>query len=154
MQSVTCNIQLTVDFCCGLNFQGLANVLQQRGCGKNFKSLVKLFMVCSPYFNICTVQLSMFLLCNDVLKICSETIMVFYLLISARVVTDRVSGYSKGFGFVQYATIEDAAKGIEGMDGKVRFIIPAPLWEPWEVYLFLSWICLFIFIFMQNKNSI
>lgn len=41
------------------------------------------------------------------------------LLFSARVVTDRVSGYSKGFGFVQYATIEEAAKGIEGMDGKV-----------------------------------
>jgi len=40
-------------------------------------------------------------------------------LCSARVVTDRVSGYSKGFGFVQYATIEEAAKGIEGMDGKV-----------------------------------
>jgi len=40
-------------------------------------------------------------------------------LFSARVVTDRVSGYSKGFGFVQYATIEEAGKGIEGMDGKV-----------------------------------
>lgn len=40
-------------------------------------------------------------------------------LFSARVVTDRVSGYSKGFGFVQYATLEEAAKGIEGMDGKV-----------------------------------
>lgn len=39
-------------------------------------------------------------------------------VVHARVVTDRVSGYSKGFGFVQYATIEDAAKGIEGMDGK------------------------------------
>ena len=38
---------------------------------------------------------------------------------TARVVTDRVSGYSKGFGFVKYATLEDAAKGIEGMDGKV-----------------------------------
>lgn len=38
---------------------------------------------------------------------------------TARVVTDRVSGYSKGFGFVRYATLEDAAKGIEGMDGKV-----------------------------------
>ncbi|KGN57946.1 organelle RRM domain-containing protein 2, mitochondrial [Cucumis sativus] len=36
----------------------------------------------------------------------------------ARVVTDRVTGYSKGFGFVKYATLEDAAKGIEGMDGK------------------------------------
>ncbi|BAT89875.1 Organelle RRM domain-containing protein [Vigna angularis] len=39
-------------------------------------------------------------------------------VVYARVVADRVSGYSKGFGFVQYATIEDAAKGIEGMDGK------------------------------------
>ncbi|KAH7675743.1 RNA recognition motif domain-containing protein [Dioscorea alata] len=39
-------------------------------------------------------------------------------VISVRVVTDRASGYSKGFGFVRYATLEDAAKGIEGMDGK------------------------------------
>ncbi|TKY66660.1 Glycine-rich RNA-binding protein 6 [Spatholobus suberectus] len=39
-------------------------------------------------------------------------------IVHARVVTDRVSGYSKGFGFVQYTTIEEAAKGIEGMDGK------------------------------------
>ncbi|OAY28591.1 hypothetical protein MANES_15G079200v8 [Manihot esculenta] len=36
----------------------------------------------------------------------------------ARVVTDRVSGYSKGFGFVGYAGLDDAAKGIESMDGK------------------------------------
>ncbi|XP_057440885.1 organelle RRM domain-containing protein 2, mitochondrial-like [Lotus japonicus] len=39
-------------------------------------------------------------------------------VVHARVVTDRVSGYSKGFGFVKYATIEEAGKGIEGMDGK------------------------------------
>jgi RNA recognition motif-containing protein len=39
-------------------------------------------------------------------------------VIHARVVTDRVTGFSKGFGFVRYATVEDAAKGIEGMDGK------------------------------------
>ncbi|KAF4394611.1 organelle RRM domain-containing protein 2, mitochondrial [Cannabis sativa] len=39
-------------------------------------------------------------------------------VVHARVVTDRVSGYSKGFGFVKYATLDDAAKGIEGMDGK------------------------------------
>uniref|UniRef100_M8B0A3 ELAV-like protein 1 n=2 Tax=Triticinae TaxID=1648030 RepID=M8B0A3_AEGTA len=36
----------------------------------------------------------------------------------ARVVTDRVTGFSKGFGFVRYVSVEDAAKGIEGMDGK------------------------------------
>ncbi|KAG9158448.1 hypothetical protein Leryth_013183 [Lithospermum erythrorhizon] len=34
-----------------------------------------------------------------------------------RVVTDRVSGYSKGFGFVKYKTIEEAEAGIKGMDG-------------------------------------
>jgi len=34
-------------------------------------------------------------------------------------VIHRVSSYSKGFGFVRYATLEDAAKGIDGMDGKV-----------------------------------
>lgn len=73
----------------------------------------------------------MLLLCNDVLKIYSETTMVLCLLISARVVTDRVSGYSKGFGFVKYATLEDAAKGIEGMDGKVRFIKPFCLPVPY-----------------------
>ncbi|XP_072953896.1 organelle RRM domain-containing protein 2, mitochondrial-like isoform X2 [Typha angustifolia] len=39
-------------------------------------------------------------------------------VVYARVVTDRLSGYSKGFGFVKYATLEDAAQGIEGMDGK------------------------------------
>ncbi|EES14515.1 hypothetical protein BDA96_07G036000 [Sorghum bicolor] len=39
-------------------------------------------------------------------------------VVHARVVTDRVSGFSKGFGFVRYATTEEATKGIEGMDGK------------------------------------
>ncbi|XP_010267842.1 PREDICTED: glycine-rich RNA-binding protein 4, mitochondrial [Nelumbo nucifera] len=39
-------------------------------------------------------------------------------VVHAKVVTDRVSGYSKGFGFVRYATVEQAAEGIKGMDGK------------------------------------
>ncbi|XP_052208106.1 organelle RRM domain-containing protein 2, mitochondrial [Diospyros lotus] len=39
-------------------------------------------------------------------------------VVYAKVVTDRVSGYSKGFGFVKYATLEEAAEGIKGMDGK------------------------------------
>jgi RNA recognition motif-containing protein len=34
-------------------------------------------------------------------------------------VTDRVTGYSRGFGFVRYANLEGAANGIKGMDGKV-----------------------------------
>ncbi|XP_077213815.1 organelle RRM domain-containing protein 2, mitochondrial-like [Tasmannia lanceolata] len=39
-------------------------------------------------------------------------------VVHARVVTDRVSGYSKGFGFVRYTTMEEAEKGIKGMDGQ------------------------------------
>ncbi|PWA90960.1 RNA-binding (RRM/RBD/RNP motifs) family protein [Artemisia annua] len=40
-------------------------------------------------------------------------------VVHARVVKDRASGWSKGFGFVRYSTLEGAAAGIEGMDGKV-----------------------------------
>ncbi|KAL8264337.1 hypothetical protein R6Q59_022467 [Mikania micrantha] len=39
-------------------------------------------------------------------------------VVHARVVKDRASGWSKGFGFVRYSTLEEAAAGIEGMDGK------------------------------------
>ncbi|KAF7822824.1 organelle RRM domain-containing protein 2, mitochondrial [Senna tora] len=39
-------------------------------------------------------------------------------VVHARVMTDRLSGVSKGFGFVKYTTKEEAAKGIKGMDGK------------------------------------
>ncbi|KAH9624192.1 hypothetical protein KSS87_010992 [Heliosperma pusillum] len=38
-------------------------------------------------------------------------------VVHAKVVTDHVSGFSKGFGFVKYATIEEASSGIEGMNG-------------------------------------
>ncbi|WOL18551.1 ELAV-like protein 4 [Canna indica] len=47
-----------------------------------------------------------------------EAFSKFGRIIDARVVTDRVSGYSRGFGFLKYATIEEAAEGIKGMDGK------------------------------------
>ncbi|XP_008806788.1 organelle RRM domain-containing protein 2, mitochondrial [Phoenix dactylifera] len=47
-----------------------------------------------------------------------EAFSKFGQVIHARVVTDRVSGYSKGFGFVRYTTVEEAAEGIKGMDGK------------------------------------
>ncbi|RVW37301.1 Organelle RRM domain-containing protein 2, mitochondrial [Vitis vinifera] len=47
-----------------------------------------------------------------------EAFSKFGQVVNARVVTDRVSGYSKGFGFVRYVSLEDAAEGIKGMDGK------------------------------------
>ncbi|GJN11434.1 hypothetical protein PR202_ga29628 [Eleusine coracana subsp. coracana] len=40
------------------------------------------------------------------------------LFVSARVVADRISGYSRGFGFVKYTTVREAGEGIKGMDGK------------------------------------
>ncbi|MCL7022291.1 hypothetical protein MKW94_007329, partial [Papaver nudicaule] len=51
------------------------------------------------------------------------------------VITDRASGRSKGFGFVRYATIEDAERAKEGMnakylDGWVIFVDPAKPREP------------------------
>eukprot|EP00252_Welwitschia_mirabilis_P016358 TRINITY_DN36092_c0_g1_i1.p1 TRINITY_DN36092_c0_g1~~TRINITY_DN36092_c0_g1_i1.p1 ORF type:complete len:160 (-),score=29.04 TRINITY_DN36092_c0_g1_i1:284-763(-) len=39
-------------------------------------------------------------------------------LLEARVVTDRVSGRSRGFGFVRYGTLEEAIRAKEAMDGK------------------------------------
>ncbi|RRT70508.1 hypothetical protein B296_00003637, partial [Ensete ventricosum] len=47
-----------------------------------------------------------------------EAFSKFGQVVYARVVTDRISGFSKGFGFVRYATLEEAAEGIKGMDGK------------------------------------
>ncbi|ONK65939.1 uncharacterized protein A4U43_C06F2540 [Asparagus officinalis] len=47
-----------------------------------------------------------------------EAFAKFGQVVHARVVTDRVSGYSKGFGFVRYATLEDADAGRMGMDGQ------------------------------------
>ncbi|XP_072982732.1 organelle RRM domain-containing protein 2, mitochondrial-like [Typha latifolia] len=51
-------------------------------------------------------------------------------LLEAKVITDRASGRSKGFGFVRYTTIEEAEKARQGMnakflDGWVIFVDPA-----------------------------
>ncbi|KAK9209486.1 hypothetical protein WN944_001852 [Citrus x changshan-huyou] len=47
-----------------------------------------------------------------------ETFSAFGEVVHAKIVKHRESGYSKGFGFVKYATLEAAGKAIEGMDGK------------------------------------
>ncbi len=39
-------------------------------------------------------------------------------LTSARVITDRESGRSRGFGFVEFATDAEASAAQEAMDGK------------------------------------
>lgn len=57
------------------------------------------------------------------------------LLFAAKVIVDRMSGRSKGFGFVTYESIEEAEKAREGMnakflDGWVIFVDPAKPREP------------------------
>ncbi|KAH9651247.1 RRM domain-containing protein [Citrus sinensis] len=47
-----------------------------------------------------------------------DTFSAFGEVVHAKIVKHRESGYSKGFGFVKYATLEAAGKAIEGMDGK------------------------------------
>ncbi|XP_044473647.1 organelle RRM domain-containing protein 2, mitochondrial [Mangifera indica] len=64
-----------------------------------------------------------------------EAFSSFGQLVDAKVITDRVSGRSKGFGFVTYTTIEEAEQAREGMnakflDGWVIFVDPA---KPREV---------------------
>jgi RNA recognition motif-containing protein len=39
-------------------------------------------------------------------------------IISAKVIADKFSGQSKGFGFVEFANDDDAEKAIEGLNGK------------------------------------
>lgn len=39
-------------------------------------------------------------------------------VVYTKVITDRETGRSKGFGFVEFATVEDAAKAKSAMDGK------------------------------------
>ncbi|KAA8518872.1 hypothetical protein F0562_016354 [Nyssa sinensis] len=64
-----------------------------------------------------------------------EAFSTFGQLLEAKVIVDRASGRSKGFGFVTYATIEEAEKAREGMnakflDGWVIFVDPAKPREP------------------------
>lgn len=42
----------------------------------------------------------------------------FGTVVSARVIMDRETGRSKGFGFVEMTTEEEAKAAIDGMDGK------------------------------------
>lgn len=47
-----------------------------------------------------------------------EAFSSFGLVEEAKVVTDRVTGRSRGFGFVQFQSPEDAENALAGMDGK------------------------------------
>jgi RNA recognition motif-containing protein len=48
---------------------------------------------------------------------------VFFGLDSARIIIDRDTGKSKGYGFITYTSSEEAAAAVTAMDGKVIFQI-------------------------------
>jgi len=48
----------------------------------------------------------------------SEMFAEFGEITEAKVITDKFSGRSKGFGFVTFAKDEDATKAVEAMNGK------------------------------------
>lgn len=47
-----------------------------------------------------------------------EAFSVFWEVTYVKVVKDRETGRSKGFGFIEFANIEDAKRAKEEMDGK------------------------------------
>lgn len=47
---------------------------------------------------------------------------IFTSFLSAKVITDRDSGRSRGFGFVNFSSDDCASAALSAMDGKVKFI--------------------------------
>lgn len=48
----------------------------------------------------------------------SDAFAAFGTVVSAKVIIDRETGRSKGFGFVEMSTDEEAQAAVKGMDGK------------------------------------
>lgn len=45
-----------------------------------------------------------------------------FFLLAARIIMDRETGRSRGFGFVSYTSAEEANAAISGLDGKVCYM--------------------------------
>lgn len=54
-------------------------------------------------------------------------------ILPVKVIMDRETGRSRGFGFITFATSEDASSAIQGMDGQVLSVFWANFWN------WLSW---------------
>lgn len=90
-----------------LLFQASHFTPQRRHCQRHFRNMVKLLKV--------NKQILSSLL--DIVRLHVFSLTLFYL--SAKIVTDRVSDRSKGFGFVTYASEDEAEKALQEMNGKV-----------------------------------
>jgi len=55
---------------------------------------------------------------NTTVDLLKEAFGKFGDIVDVVIITDRMSGRSKGFGFVEFAKAEDATKAVEEMNGK------------------------------------
>ena len=46
--------------------------------------------------------------------------------LAAKVICDRISGKSKGFGFIQFSSESDAMAALHKMNGQVEFSVSEP----------------------------
>lgn len=94
------------------------------------------------YFQFSGIYLlCMYLFLLVVLAFSIYNCLFFFFFCTARVITDRDSGRSRGFGFVNYSSDESANKALSAMDGQVRSRNP---------YIFFSFFFMaFNYIFLQ-----
>ncbi|PNT77656.1 hypothetical protein BRADI_1g66390v3 [Brachypodium distachyon] len=96
-------------------------VIKQQPCFALF------FFSCS-YSHICNANAGLSRLTTD--EKLKNAFIPFGQVLEAKVITDRISGRSKGFGFVRYVSLQEAEAARQGMnakflDGWVIFVDPA-----------------------------
>lgn len=88
---------------------------QRRDCQRHFLNMVKLLKVHKQVNNIDWSLL--------VYIVWVSTFILTLFYFPAKIVTDKVSERSKGFGFVTYASEDEAEKALQEMNGKVQIHI-------------------------------
>lgn len=68
--------------------------------------------------------------------------------IAARVIYDRESGRSRGFGFVTFNGSEDASAAIQALDGQVRWLLFTLLLRELKKNM-----CFLLYLGLHDKNN-